>query len=47
MSGLIDKGQKGALRGEREEEMPLKIVQHDEARESIAKRIRDTKRGGK
>jgi hypothetical protein len=27
--------------------MPLRIAQHDEARESIARRVRDTKRGDK
>jgi hypothetical protein len=47
LSGLIDEGQKGALRREREEEMPWRIAQHDEARESIARRIRDSTRGGK
>jgi hypothetical protein len=47
LSGLIDEGQKGALRREREEEMPRRIVQHDEARESMARRIRDSTRGGK
>ena len=46
MSGLIDEGQKGALRREREEEVPWRIIQHDEARESIARRIRDSTRGG-
>ena len=29
MSGLIDEGQKGALRREREEKMPLSIKQPD------------------
>jgi hypothetical protein len=47
LNGLIDEGQKGALRREREEEMPWRIAQHDEARESIARRIRDTKRDDK
>ena len=47
MSGLIDEGKKGALRREREEEVPWRIAQHDEARESIARRIRDSTRGGK
>ena len=30
-----------------EEEMPWRIAQHDEARESIARRIRNSTRGGK
>jgi hypothetical protein len=47
LSGLIDESEKGALRREREEEMPLRIAQHDEARESIARRIRDSKRDDK
>jgi hypothetical protein len=47
LSGLIDEAQKGALRSEREEEMPWRIVQPDEARESIARRIRDSTRGSK
>jgi hypothetical protein len=47
LSGLIDEGQEGALRREREEEMPWRIVQHDEARESMARRIRNSTRGGK
>ena len=33
MSGLIYEGQKGALYREREENMPWRIVQHDEGRE--------------
>ena len=47
MSGLIDEGQKGALRRDREGEMPWRIAQPYEARESIVRRIRDTKRNGK
>jgi hypothetical protein len=47
LSGLIDEGQKGALRRGREKQMPWRIAQHDEARESIARRVRDTKRDDK
>jgi hypothetical protein len=49
LSGLIDESQKEALRREREKQMPRRIAQHDEAREreSIARRIRNSTRGGK
>jgi hypothetical protein len=50
LSGLIDEGQKEALYSyfrEREEEMPWSIAQHDEARESISRRTRNSTRGGK
>ena len=43
----MDEGQKGALRRERQEEVPRRIVQHPDSRESIARRIRDSTRGGK
>ena len=33
MSGLIDEGQKGALRRERQEEIPLRKAQSDDDRE--------------
>jgi hypothetical protein len=47
LSGLIDESQKEALRREREKQMLRRIAQHDEARESIARRIRNSTRGGK
>ena len=47
MSGLIDESQKDALRREREKERFWRIAQHDEARESIARRIQNSTRGGK
>jgi hypothetical protein len=47
LSGLINEGQYGALRKEREEEMPWRFAEHNEARESIARRIRNSTRGGK
>ncbi len=42
MSGLINESQKEALRREREKEMPWRIAQHDEARERVARRIRNS-----
>jgi hypothetical protein len=47
LSGLIDESQKEALRREREKQMPRRIAQYDEARESIARRIRNSTRGDK
>jgi hypothetical protein len=44
LGGLIDEGRKGALRGEREEGMPRRNSQRHEARERIARRVRDTER---
>jgi hypothetical protein len=47
LGGLIDESQKGALRGEREKVMHWRVAQHDEAGKRIARRIRNSTRGGK
>jgi hypothetical protein len=47
LRGLIDEDQEGALRRERQEEVPWRIDQHPDSRERIARRIRDSTRGGK
>jgi len=47
LRGLIDEGQEVALCRERQEEMPWRIDQHPDSRERIARRIRDSTRGGK